>query len=148
MEFGGAHNRLPIFIFFGVGRVATDRRAPIPINQTIRLQHLHFRPEKSKNHHLTSARLKLTALITKKDSNWPSLFSENNKAETCGPRDSNFLPCIVLIQAPYVSECRYRCENFPMNLLGTKFNPHTPVRQKLRMRWFFDVCKVKESSFF
>ena len=52
--------------FFGVGRAATDRRAPIPINQTIRLQHLHFRPEKSKNHHLTSARLKLTALFTKK----------------------------------------------------------------------------------
>ena len=29
-----------------------------------------------------------------------------------------------------------------------KFNPQAPVAQKLRMRWFFDVSKVKESSFF
>ena len=27
-------------------------------------------------------------------------------------------------------------------------NPHRPLRRKLRMRWFFDVSKVKESSVF
>ena len=29
-----------------------------------------------------------------------------------------------------------------------KLNPQAPVAQKMRMRWFFDVSKVKESSFF
>ena len=32
--------------------------------------------------------------------------------------------------------------------LPSKFNPEAPVAQKLWMRWFFDVSKVKESSFF
>ena len=27
------------------------------------------------------------------------------------------------------------------------FKPQAPVAQKMRMRWFFDVSKVKESSF-
>ena len=28
-----------------------------------------------------------------------------------------------------------------------QFNPQAPVAQKLRMRWFFDVSKVKESNY-
>ena len=27
------------------------------------------------------------------------------------------------------------------------FNPHTPVAQKIADEWFFDLSKVKESSF-
>ena len=30
----------------------------------------------------------------------------------------------------------------------SKVTPQAPVAQKLWMRWFFDISKVKESSFF
>ena len=39
----------------------------------------------------------------------------------------------------------------PRTFLGQIFKILTlkrPLRKKLRMRWFFDVSKVKESSFF
>ena len=33
-------------------------------------------------------------------------------------------------------------------VLNQYFNLRRPLRRKLRMRWFFDVSRVKESSFF
>ena len=40
-------------------------------------------------------------------------------------------------------------EEMSQDLLNWQFlNPQAPVAQKMRMRWFFDISKVKESSFF